>query len=139
LIFGLVTLIPLHLAELTHVIGHMDELRLPRGGIQIEGAYFFEDMAHFLQQRSPNGLMYAGNDCPELYFLSGLKDVTRDDTGASAEEVLKALQSNDVKVVVINEGPFFPGAQINPAVRAEVMRKFPQSRLVGIFHVFWRQ
>ena len=139
LVFGVVTLIPMHLAELTHVIGHMDELQLPRGGVQIEGAYFFEDLAHFLQEHSPNGLMYAGNDCPELYFLSGLKNVTRDDTGAPADEVLKALEANDVKVVVINEGPFFPGAQMNPAVRAEVMRKFPENRSVGIFHIFWRQ
>ena len=139
LVFGVLTLIPLHLAELTHVIGHLDELQLPRGGVQIEGAYFFEDLAHFLRQHAPNGLMYAGNDCPELYFLSGLKNVTRDDTGARPEEVLKALQSNDVKVVVINEAPFFPGAQMGPVVRTEVMRKFPESRLIGIFHVFWRQ
>ena len=138
LMFGVRTLIPMHLAELTHEVGHMDELRLPRGGVQIEGAYFFEDLVRFLQQHAPNGLMYAGNDCPELYFLSGLKDVTRYDTVAPAEEVLKALQSNDVKLVVINEAPFFPGAQMSPAVRAEVMRKFPNSRLVGFFRVFWR-
>jgi len=138
LMFGVRTLIPMHLAELTHEVGHMDELRLPRGGVQIEGAYFFEDLTRFLQQHAPNGLMYAGNDCPELYFLSGLKDVTRYDTVAPAEEVLKALQSNDVKLVVINEAPFFPGAQMSPAVRAEVMRKFPNSRLVGFFRVFWR-
>jgi len=139
LIFGVVTLVPMHLAELTHEVGHMDKLLLPRGGIQIEGASFFEDLSHFLQEHSPNGLLYAGNDCPELYFLSGLKNVTRDDGGAPAEEVLKALQSTDVKVVVINEGPFFPSSKMSPEVRAEVMRKFPESRLVGIFRVFWRQ
>jgi hypothetical protein len=138
LVFGVVSLIPLHLAELTHDVGHMDNLRLPRGGVQIEGAYFFEDLIHLLQQHSPNGLMYAGNDCPELYFLSGLKNVTRDDTGAPPDDVLKALQSTEVKVFVINEAPFFPLAQMNPKVRAEVMKKFPENRLVGIFRVFWR-
>lgn len=139
LIFGVVTLVPMHLAELTHAVGHMDKLQLPRGGVQIEGASFFEDLSHFLQEHSPNGLLYAGNDCPELYFLSGLKNVTRDDGGASAEEVLQALQSSDVKVVVINEAPFFPSSKMSPEVRVEVMRKFPQSRMVGIFRVFWRQ
>jgi hypothetical protein len=83
--------------------------------------------------------MYAGNDCPELYFLSGLKNVTRDDGNASAEEVLKALRSDDLKLVVINEAPFFPTARMGPEVRAEVTRKFPESRMVGIFHVFWRR
>jgi len=39
---------------------------------------------------------------------------------------------------VINESPFFPSARMSPEVRAEVVRKFPESRLVGIFHVFWR-
>jgi hypothetical protein len=118
----------------------MEELPLARaGGLRIEYAPNFADLIHLLQQHSPNGLLYAGNDCPEFYFLAGLKNVTRDDGGAPADEVLKALQSDDLKVVVINEAPFFPSAKMSPEVRAEVERKFPQSQLVGIFHVFWRQ
>ncbi len=118
----------------------MQELRLERaGGLQIEFAPNVEDLIRLLQQHAPNGLMYAGNDCPELYFLSGLKNVTSYDGGAPADAVLKALRSDDLKVVVINEGPFFPSAQMSPEVRVEVMRKFPNQQLVGIFHVFWRQ
>ena len=83
--------------------------------------------------------MYAGNDCPELYFLSGLKNVTRDDGGAPPDEVLKALQSDDLKLVVINEGPLFPSSKMNPAIRAEVERRFPNSIQDGFFHVFWRK
>lgn len=140
LLFGAFTLVPDYIYELTHKVGAMEELRLERaGGLNIEFAPNVEELIHLLQQHSPNGLMYAGNDCPELYFLAGLKNVTHDDGGAPADEVLRALQSNDVKVVVINEAPFFPSAQMSPAVRAEVMRKFPESRLVGIFRVFWRQ
>ncbi|MGB9085984.1 MAG: hypothetical protein WCC46_15240, partial [Terriglobales bacterium] len=90
------------------------------------------------QQHSPNGLMYAGNDCPELYFLSGLKNVTRDDGDSKPEELLKALQSNDLKLVVINESPFFPSARMSPAVRAAVEQRFPESQMAGIFHVYWR-
>jgi hypothetical protein len=139
LLFGVVMLVPDYVYELTHKVGQMDELHLERaGGIRIEYAANFADLAHFLQQHSPNGLMYAGNDCPELYFLSGLKNVTRDDGGAPAEEVLKALQSDDLKLVVINEAPFFPSAKMNSQVRAEVERKFPESQMVGIFRVFWR-
>ena len=139
LLFGVAMLVPDYIYELTHKVGRMDELHLARaGGLRIEYAANFADLIHLLQQHSPNGLMYAGNDCPELYFLSGLKNVTRDDGGASAGEVLKALQSDDLKLVVINESPFFPSAMMSREVRAEVIRKFPQSQLVGIFHVFWR-
>lgn len=139
LLFGVAMLVPDYIYELTHKVGRMDELHLKRaGGLRIEYAANFEDLIHLLQQHSPNGLMYAGNDCPELYFLAGLKNVTHDDGGASADEVLKALQSDDLKLVVINEAPFFPSAKMSPEVRAEVARKFPESQLVGIFRVFWR-
>ncbi|HKB99834.1 MAG TPA: hypothetical protein VKD23_13720, partial [Terriglobales bacterium] len=139
LLFGVLMLVPDYVYELTHKVGRMDELHLERaGGVRIEYAADFAGLAHLLQEHSPNGLMYAGNDCPELYFLSGLKNVTRDDGGAPVQEVLKALQSDDLKLVVINEAPFFPSAKMNPEVRAEVERRFPESRLVGIFHVYWR-
>jgi hypothetical protein len=139
LLFGVVMLVPDYVYELTHKVGPMDELHLERaGGLRIEYAANFADLIHFLQQHSPNGLMYAGNDCPELYFLSGLKNATRDDGGAPAEEVLQALQSDDLKLVVINEAPFFPSAKMGPEVRAEVARKFPHSSQFGIFHVFWK-
>jgi hypothetical protein len=140
LLFGVVMLVPDHVYELTHKVGPMDELRLDySGGLRIEYAANFADLIHLLQQHSPNGWMYAGNDCPELYFLSGLKNVTRDDGGAPAEEVMKALQSDDLNLVVINEAPFFPGAEMSSQVRAEVARKFPHDSQFGIFHVFWKQ
>jgi len=139
LLFGVVMLVPDYVYEFTHKVGRMDELHLQRaGGLRINYAANYEGLIRFLQQHSPNGLMYAGNECPELYFLSGLKNVTRDDGGALPEEVLKALQSDDLKLVVINEEPLFPASTMNPEIRAEVMRKFPHSLQTGIFHVFWR-
>jgi hypothetical protein len=137
--FGVVNLNPHHIAEYSRPFGRMDVLRVPRGGLQVEDAPFLDALTVFLQQRAPNGLMYAGNFCPQLYFLSGLKNVTRNDNGAAPEEVLKALQSTDVKVVVLFESPYFPAAQTSPEVRAEVMRRFPQSQMAGIYHVYWRE
>ncbi|MGB7147766.1 MAG: glycosyltransferase family 39 protein [Terriglobales bacterium] len=140
LLFGVTMLVPDHVYELTHKVGPMDELHLQRaGGLRIEYAANFADLIHLLQQHSPNGLMYAGNDCPELYFLSGLKNVTRDDGGASPEETLKAVESDNLKVVVINDAPFFPGAEIRQDVRAEVMKRFPHTSRLGIFEVFWKE
>jgi Dolichyl-phosphate-mannose-protein mannosyltransferase len=138
--FGFITLVPDYIYELTHRVGPVQELRLERsGGLRIEFAPEVEDLIHFMQQHSPNGLMYAGNDCPEFYFLAGLKNVTRDDSGAPAEQVLQALRSSDLKVVVINDAPFFPGAVMPPQVRAEAMKRFPHSSRFGIFEVLWKQ
>jgi hypothetical protein len=140
LAFGVVSLVPLYIYEVTHVLGPMRTMQTPRaGGLKIEEAVFFDDLAHFLRAHSPNGLMFAGNDCPELYFLSGLKSVTHDDTGASPEEIVKVIQSDNLNLVVINDAPFFPGAAMRPDVKAEVMKRFPHSTRFGIFHVFWRE
>lgn len=140
IVFAVVSLVPRYLYEITHAVGHMDAMQTPRaGGLQIEGAAFFDDLAGVLRAHSPNGLMFAGNDCPELYFLSGLKNVTNNDGGASPEELLKILQSDDLNLVVINDAPFFRGAVMMPEVRAEVARRFPNMQRFGIFEVFWKR
>jgi hypothetical protein len=144
LLFGVLRVVPGYIYELTHTVGAMEELRLaPAGGLQIESAASLEEFVYFLRQHSPNGLLYAGNDCPVFYFLTKLTNVTRDDGGGSPQEVIRALQTSDVKVVVINEAPFFPGAQMSAEVRTEIMRRFPQSKVVeianmGRYRVFWR-
>lgn len=140
LVFGVVVLVPSYIYEITYKVGHMDTMQNPRaGGLKVEGAAFFDDFAGFLRAHSPNGLMFAGNDCPELYFLSGLKNITPDDGGAPAEEILKAVQSDNLNLVVINDSPYFPAAIIGPEVRAEVIKRFPHSTRFGIFQVFWKQ
>jgi hypothetical protein len=140
LVFAVNSLVPSYIYEVTYTIGHMDTMQGPRtGGLKIEGAAFFDNLPRFLREHSPNGLMFAGNDCPELYFLSGLKNVTHDDGGAGPEEILKAIQSDDLNLVVINDSPYFPGAVMTPEVRAEVARRFPHAARFGIFLVFWKQ
>ena len=140
LAFGALSLVPRYIYEITYVVGHMDTMQGPRaGGLKIDGAAFFDDLSRFLREHSPNGLMFAGNNCPELYFLSGLTNVTHDDGGASPEEILKAIQSDDLNLVVLNDAPYFPGAVMMPEVRAEVARRFPHTMRFGIFQVSWKQ
>lgn len=139
LLFGVVRLVPDYIYELTHKVGTLQELHVARAaGLRVEFAPDIETFVRLLQQHAPNGLIYAGNDCPEVYFLTGLKNVTRDDSGVAPEEVLKAIEATDVKEVVINESPFFPGGRMNPEVRAAIARKFPEHTQAGIFQVFWR-
>ena len=138
LAYGVVSLIPLHIAELPHVIGQMDNFRVPRGGIVIEDEAYWETLTRFLQAHAPNGVMYAGNACPELYFITGLRNVTGYDDEAPETDVLKALESDDLKLVVITESPYYLGTGTSPKVRAEVMRKFPNHQSSGFFQIYWR-
>jgi hypothetical protein len=138
--FGIVCLVPHYIYEITWLIGDVQTMHEPRaGGLKIEEAIYFDQLARFLREHSPNGLMYAGNDCPELYFLSGLKNVAYDDTGEPPQAILDAIQAEDLNLVVINDAPFFPGAVMQPEVKAEVTKRFAHSTRFGIFHVFWKR
>jgi hypothetical protein len=138
--FEVFTLIPHSIYEITTLVGHVDPMEEPRaGGLKIGDAAFFDDLARFLREHSPNRLMLAGNDCPELYFLSGLKNIAHDDGYEPPEEILRAIQSEDLNLVVINEGPFFPGARTKPEVQAEVLKRLPHTMRFGIFQVYWKQ
>jgi len=139
LVFGVMSLIPLHLAELTHAITPTQELRVPRGGIEIEDEAFWEALTVFLQARAPNGVMYAGNSCPELYFLTGLKNPTQYDNGAPEKDVLKLLESDQLKLVVITDSAYFSGDRTSPKVIEAVVKKFPNHRQAGFFQIFWRE
>lgn len=139
LAYGVISLVPLHIAELPHVIGHMKEFHVTRGGIVIEDEAYWEALTRFLQAHAPNGLMYAGNACPELYFITGLKNVTRYDYEAPENDVLKALSSDDLKLVVITESPLYSGTSTSSKVMAEVVRKFPNHQQSGFFQIYWRQ
>jgi hypothetical protein len=140
LAFAVVSLVPLYIYEITWTVGPMQAMQNPRaGGLNIEEAVFFDNLARFLREHSPNGLMFAGNDCPELYFLSGLNNIAHDDTGEAPEEILKAIRSDNLNLVVINDRPFFPTAMIPAEVTAEVSKRFPHVTRFGIFRVFWKQ
>jgi len=140
LAFAVVSLVPRYIYGTTWTVGPMQTMHNPRaGGLKIEEAVFFDDLARFLREHSPNGLMFAGNDCPELYFLSGLTNVAHDDTGEAPEEILKAIKSDNLNLVVINDRPFFPTAMIPPEVNAEVIKRFPHVTRFGVFRVFWKQ
>ncbi len=138
--FAIVNLVPLYIYEITWTVGSMHTMNSPRaGGLKIEEAVFFDDLSRFLQEHSPHRLMFAGNDCPELYFLAGLENVAHDDGGESSDEILKVIGRDDLDVVVINDAPFFPGAAIRPDVKGEVAKRFPYTTRFGIFQIFWKR
>ena len=140
LAFGLFGMVRKHMYDPDLDVQSLQPLSLPRsGGLRVQIAHpGYEELIPFLQAHSPNGLLYAGNDCPELYFLSGLKNPTRDDTGAPVEDVLAALHSGKLELVALNDRSFFAGSSESPQLLAEVRRELPNTATIGRFSVYWR-
>ena len=118
----------------------LHRLALPRaGGLQIDATTpGYEELIPFLQSHAGDGLLLAGNDCPELYFLSGLRNPTRDDTGISVATMRDALHSSDLRLVTLNDNSFFATGAIAPAFRATIQQTFPNTRKIGHFSIYWR-
>jgi hypothetical protein len=145
--FGVLVMVARHVYNPDLQPEALQALRLPRAGglkVDVTSAYvdatttFYEELIPFLQAHSPNGLMYAGNDCPDLYFLSGLKNPTRDDSGAPTSDVLKALRSGDLQLVVINDKTFFAGGVTLPELREEIALRLHNTKKLGRFSIYWR-
>lgn len=137
--YGVFKLVPSYIYELTHVVGKAQVLHIERGGIRTENAESAREFYEFLKQHSPNGLIYAGTNCPHVYFLTGLKNPTRDDGGAPPEEILKAIDHGGLRIVVINEAPMFPTGITGPELRAELAKRLPNTKRFGGFTVMWRE
>ena len=94
-----------------------ERLGMDRGGIRVtpEEREEFEQLVATLQQIAPGEATLALPDAPEVYFLSGLQNPTGvlfdlfDGDPGRVERVLKTLDENDVRVVVIKITPSFSG------------------------------
>lgn len=116
--------------------GADEPLRLPRsGGLKVQRASMYEETVKTIQQHSPNGLLIATPECPELYFLSGLRNPGRSDNGIPFSA---AIHNGSVNVVVINESPYF-GARMSAAETAELSARFPHSTRIGKYWICWRR
>jgi hypothetical protein len=87
--------------------------------------------------------LFATPDCPEVYFLSGMKNPTRTFYEAfnrdrlTAGAVLDLVDRHDISVIVINLWPEFSGP-VDPAIDRALAARFPNSQAVGRFMVRWR-
>jgi hypothetical protein len=123
-------------------------LRLPRaGGLRVdpEEAGLYEQLIPLVQQHAGAGdFIYAGPDCPEVYFLSGKQNPTRtlfdffDSPIGRTERVLATIESHQVKVAAILTQPAFSPPMANDLLAA-LRERFPNSAVVGKFEVRWRQ
>ncbi|MFB3915986.1 MAG: hypothetical protein ACE14M_04615 [Terriglobales bacterium] len=118
----------------------VETLRLERaGGLRVEAAPLFENVVALAQERSTNGLLLASPECPELYFLSGLRNPTRNDSFIAPRDLLRVAQEHEVNVIVLNERAFFGRGAITPGLLAELGRQYPHTAAVGRYQVYWRR
>jgi hypothetical protein len=121
------------------------ELRLPRAAIQVnqEDRDTFERLVATVQEHAQGEYIYATPDCPEVYFLSGLKNPTRtifdffDDPERRTTRVVSVLEENHVNVVVLNRASLFTRG-IPLELEAALKQLYPGADTIGRFEVRWR-
>ena len=123
----------------------VDTKVLPRAGITMtpgDRAQYAELVGLIEQANRGKRYIYAGPDCPEVYFLSGTSNPTRTLyeflRPASASETLDLLEQRGVDVVVINQQPGFSGP-LDPTLARAFERRYPYTADAGHFVVRWRQ
>jgi hypothetical protein len=120
-------------------------LELERGGISVskEHARIYKELVRKIRRHTPSGsYIYAAPDCPEVYFLSGMKNPTRtiydffDDDHDRKRRILSLLRRRQVRVIVLNPTPEF-SEPISPSLLETLSSEYPRAERVGSFVVRW--
>jgi hypothetical protein len=121
-------------------------LDLPRaGGIRVSAkdAAVYGSLVPLAREKSGGKPIYAGPDCDQVYFLSGLRDAVSYSAGSPRDpmerpdDVFRSLEEKGARAVVLNGGPLFAD-QLRPQVVARFEELFPHSRKIGQFVARWR-
>lgn len=129
--------------ERYRVDGDLDPVR---GGLEVpeDDRAAYTSLVALIRQKTGGGSVFAGPDCPEVYFLSNRPNLTRsliDFLGGPRPGpgvVLRLLREKGIAVVVVNRRPDFSPAVSDPVLLA-IRSDYPQSRDIGQFTVFWRE
>jgi hypothetical protein len=119
-------------------------LALERAGIRVNSRskQQYEQLVATLRHHASGGFTYATPDCPEVYFLAGLRNPTRtifeflDSSSNRTSAVLEALNRHRVRAIALNRAPEFSGAPPLDLAAALVQR-FPNAMMIGKFEVRW--
>ncbi len=119
------------------------------GGIRLLSRYeqVYARLIPLIQSHARGPYIYAGPECPGVYFLSSSRNPTPTlwefldpdflDVPARTERVLSAIRNHDIHVVVLRDDPLFSGP-LPAGLRAALDAQFPQSARVGDFEVRWK-
>jgi len=121
-------------------------LDVPRGGLVVpdDDKRTYEEVVRLVQQHASGGTIYAGPDCPEVYFLSGFQNPSRaffDFLSPIREDerwLTDLLARAPIRAAVVNTAPLF-SPPLDSAALAVLERRFPSAVRVGRFVVRWGQ
>jgi hypothetical protein len=104
----------------------------------------YNELIPYIKGIASNKIIVAGPDCPEIYFLTGMKNPTPvlfdflHDSHEYERDMKSVMdQPNLINVAVINDKPQFSTDQLR-VLRSLVMTRFPRSHKIGDFTVYWR-
>jgi hypothetical protein len=150
LLFGVLRIVPgfiNHLGFKYAPDAQTERLTIERaGGLRVEArdAQVYEALIPLVQAHAAGKFMYAAPDCPEVYFLSGLKSPTRHYFDAAEDPVdhtartLQLIENLHVNVVAINKEAQFSG-QLSTELQNELEQRYPHSKDLGHFEVRWKE
>lgn len=114
------------------------------GGLRIlpADAEVYEQLIPLIQSHASGKFIYCTQDCPEVYFLSGLENPTRttfdflDDPNGRTDRIMSQLATRKVNVIAINhhEGNQSPP---DPGLEGALDQRFRHSATIGSFEVRW--
>jgi hypothetical protein len=147
LLFGALYISPMKLPGLRGPVAHDDValLDLPRGGLRVGrgDAENYPIAVQLLRTHASSGVIYAGPDAPEVYFLSELRNPTPaifdylvPDT-LFHEHLLQRLDTLGVNAVALRRRVVH-SPPLEPQVLDSLVSKFPFAREVGRFTIRWR-
>lgn len=122
-------------------------LEEPRaGGLRVSAAdaSTFATLDNLIRAHSKSEYIYAADECPEVYFLSGFRDPVAMlpergyDSDHNAQRVLDVIHRHAINVVVLNLAAPFSGP-VRPALKAEIEQEFLNGAQVGQFEVRWKE
>jgi hypothetical protein len=119
-------------------------LPLPRGGLRIgrSDSVVFTRLVTTLRAHATGGYTFCTPDCPEAYFLAGLRNPTRttfeflNDPPGDTWNVLRSIDQHSITVVAVNRQ--FRFSSVDTSLVLALRRQFPDSTRVGYFTVRWR-
>jgi hypothetical protein len=147
-LFGILDLRDGYIGTRYHPEPRETELAFPQaGGVLVSKSANadFSELIPFIRRMAGSGSIYAGPDCPEVYFLSGIANKTPILFDSLEDQKKYQLEMNDLiaaptsvlKVVVIRDLPNNAVEQLS-LLRSLVIPRFPNSRRIGNFTVYWR-
>ncbi|MGH7594320.1 MAG: hypothetical protein ACRELE_10790 [Gemmatimonadales bacterium] len=118
---------------------------LPRVGLRVtqEQAAIYDALIPEVQARSGHGVVWAGPEAPQIYFLGGFRNPTRtsynffDADSRREAGLLERLERYGARVIVINGAPAF-SPPLPAALLDSLAARFPAADSVGPFVVRWR-